>query len=319
MLPKLHINFVDFWATFDKCNNLFYRVLSEKYEVIISEDPDILFFSCYGWEYLNYKCIKIFYTAENKKVDFTAADYGISFESSGNRHQYRLPFYAYRILSDELLEKLLQTQSLSQAKKNWNEKKKFTCMIISNPGSPERINFFHKLNNVKKVDSGGLTLNNIGERIYDKMEFISQYKFVLSFENESSHGYLTEKLVDGLLSGGIPLYWGDPSVHNVFNEKRFLNLDNYPSEEKFIDEILNIANNKNKYINILQEPAFRNNNLPEELKLENFKAFLFKCVEESKNKKPVTITFNKYIHLFKIKLLKLKKKRIFFLRKINSI
>ena len=34
------------------------------------------------------------------------------------------------------------------------------------------IDFFHKLNEYKKVDSGGKYLNNIGKPVVDKMDFI---------------------------------------------------------------------------------------------------------------------------------------------------
>ena len=42
----------------------------------------------------------------------------------------------------------------------------------------------------------------------DKQKTLSQYTFVLAFENSDSDGYITEKIVQALLAGTIPLYWG---------------------------------------------------------------------------------------------------------------
>lgn len=315
-LPVLNINFADFWATFDKKNNLFYRILSEKYEVIISEDPDILFYSCYGWEYLKFNCIRIFYTAENKKVDFTAADFGISFEFLGRKNHYRFPFYAYRILSSNNLEKLCCELTEQEAERQREKKERFSCMVVSNPGAKKRIEFFQNLNNIKKVDSGGGTLNNIGGRISNKFEFISKYRFVLAFENESFPGYLTEKLVDGILAGGIPIYWGDPLVGNDFNVERFIHYKPGETEEDIFGAILDLEKDKEKYVEILKKPVFRNNTIPDVLKIDKLRQFLFYCISESKNKKPVAKSRKKYLHQFIIKKRKLQKKLIFLNRKI---
>ncbi|MDT0688603.1 glycosyltransferase family 10 [Salegentibacter sp. F188] len=317
--PSLKINFADFWATFDKKNNLFYRILSEKYEVIISEDPDILFYSCYGWEYLKFNCIRIFYTAENKKLDFTAADFGISFEFLDRKNHYRFPFYAYRILSSNNLDKLCQKFTEQEAERQWEQKKRFCCMVVSNPGAKKRIEFFQNLNNLKKVDSGGGTLNNIGGRISNKLEFISKYKFVLAFENESFPGYLTEKLVDGILAGGIPVYWGDPLVGNVFNVERFIHYRPGENEEDIFATIFNMEKDKEKYMEILRKPVFRNNTIPDVLEIDNLSQFLFYCISESKNRKPVAKTAKKYLHQLNIKKRKLQKKLIFLNRRLNFL
>ena len=47
-MKKIRVNFVDFWPDFQKDNNYFYHLLSQKYDVEIDEEglnPDLLFFS----------------------------------------------------------------------------------------------------------------------------------------------------------------------------------------------------------------------------------------------------------------------------------
>ena len=50
------------------------------------------------------------------------------------------------------------------------------------------------------------------ESVSNKMDFIKDYKFVISFENSSNPGYTTEKLIEPMLVNSIPIYWGNTEV-----------------------------------------------------------------------------------------------------------
>jgi hypothetical protein len=317
MKNKLKVNFADFWATFNKKENYFLKVLSEKYEVEISEDPDILFYSCYGWNYLKYKCVRIYYTAENKKTDFSACDFSISFEFLERRNHYRLPFYAYHILKDNLLEKINKPITEDEASAIWRTKNKFCCMVVSNSNAKKRLEFFHKLSEFKNVDSGGLTLNNVNGRVKNKNEFSEKYKFILAFENESFPGYLTEKIVDAFLVNAIPIYWGDPFVSNEFNKERFLNYEDYNSEEELINRILQIERNEDMFIKKLSSPLFKNNQIPSVLNEIHFQEFLWECVVQSQQIKPVATTPKRYLHFARILKYKSGKKFEFIKKRLE--
>jgi len=67
------------------------------------------------------------------------------------------------------------------------------------------------------------------------VETYKRYKFVITFENRQLNGYLTEKIVNALLAGVVPIYFGAPDVGNYLNTKRFVHCDvdaekvlNYP-------------------------------------------------------------------------------------------
>lgn len=318
MRKKIKLYFTDFWATFNKNDNLFLNLISEKFDVEINEeDPDILIYSCYGWEYLKYDCIRIYYTPENKKTDFSACDFSISFEFLNKPNHYRLPFYAYRILEGNLLEKLKTNLTRDQATKLWYEKGKFCSMVVSNSKAKFRLNFYRKLNNIKKVDSGGTILNNIGGRVHDKMKFIDNYKFNLVFENESYPGYLTEKLVDALVVNSIPLYWGDPLVNEDFNPNRFINLNEFTSEQLLIDKVLKLEKDKEAYISVLLEPVFRNNLIPSVLDRNKLDNFLWSSIENGLKKKPIAKTYYKYFHFYNILKYKSEKKIRQITKRIN--
>lgn len=77
MKKKIKIKFVDFWNDFDIYDNDFYKILFEKYDVEISNQPEYIFYSCFGFKNLDYNCIKIYYTGENIVPDFNNCDYAI--------------------------------------------------------------------------------------------------------------------------------------------------------------------------------------------------------------------------------------------------
>src|SRR5581483_66282 len=100
-------------------------------------------------------------------------------------------------------------------------------------------------------------------------QFISEYKFVISFENKRYPGYLTEKIVEPMLVNSIPIYWGDPMVDNEFNPKSFINVSDFESVDKAIQHIIELDQNDEKYKSYLREPWFANNVLNEDHLQEN--------------------------------------------------
>ena len=89
---KLKINFVDFWPNFVPTDNYFYHLLSTKYDVEISDSPDILFYADFGTSHKDQLARqKVYYTGENKRPNFDECDFAFSFDFSDNPKNYRLP------------------------------------------------------------------------------------------------------------------------------------------------------------------------------------------------------------------------------------
>lgn len=57
-MKKIYLKFVDFWDGFDTISNFIVDALSIQYEVVLSNEPDYLFYSCFGTSHLEYDCIK---------------------------------------------------------------------------------------------------------------------------------------------------------------------------------------------------------------------------------------------------------------------
>jgi hypothetical protein len=159
--------------------------------------------------------------------------------------------------------------------------KKFCNFIYSNgSGSAERVVFLDLLSKYKKVDSGGRVQNNIGYLVDNKLEFIRDYKFSIAFENVSSNGYTTEKIVDAKVAGTIPIYWGNKKVDAEFNPKSFINCHDYKNFEAVVDVIKYLDSNDEAYLKMANEPLFVSNEIPAALQQQSIASFLFNIIEQ---------------------------------------
>jgi alpha(1,3/1,4) fucosyltransferase len=251
--PMLKVYFTDFWKEFDPLDNFFINLLKELYNVELDSDkPDILFYSYRGKTFLNYRCNRIFFTGENIRPKLFDCDYALSYDFSSNKRIIRLPLYVlYRGF-----DRLTKPKNIEHLVK---QKNKFCSFLVSNKYSSRRIDFFKKLSKYKKVDSGGRLLNNIGHSVSDKWEFLIPYKFNIAFENTSYPGYTTEKVMEPMIVGTIPIYWGNPLIDRDFNTKSFVNCHDYDNDEEVIEKIIELDTHEGKYREMLTEPWFKDN------------------------------------------------------------
>lgn len=280
-MKKIKINFVDFWDGFDKKDNFFYKTLSEKFEVIITDKPDYLFYSVFGVEHKKSDCIKIFYTGECVSPNFQECDYALGFDYlTFEDRYYRLPNYLRKENDIQLVSK-----KHIDIESEINNKEGFCCFCYSNAGAKERNYFFRELSKYKKVDSGGSVFNNIGYQVGDgrynirakdrdssKIEWQRKYKFCIAFENTSYRGYTTEKLPQAFAAQTIPIYWGNPLIEKEFNGNAFINCHNYNNFNEVIEMIKKIDNDDELYAKMLSESAWNNRNVEEQV--EGAKYFL---------------------------------------------
>ncbi|MFP4528180.1 MAG: glycosyltransferase family 10 domain-containing protein [Candidatus Kapaibacterium sp.] len=255
--PKIKLFFTDFWPVFNIEDNYFLDVLSPEFDIELDEkNPDFLIYSVFGTSFYRYNCIRIFYTGENIRPDFTRCDYSFSFDFSDDPRSFRLPLYPF--FGDP--EKLLKQRNINDI---MISKTEFCNFIYSNPGPAERVDFFHKLSKYKKVISAGRFLNNTGIPLKNKKDFLSKFKFTIAFENQSWPGYTTEKIFEPMLVGSLPIYWGNPLISKDFNPDSFLNYHDYGSVDELIDRIIEIDSNDDLWAKYLSQPYFHDNELSE--------------------------------------------------------
>jgi hypothetical protein len=56
----------------------------------------------------------------------------------------------------------------------------------------------------------------------DKLATMGAYKFALCFENIEFSGYVTEKVIDCLAAGIVPIYWGAPNIREYVPDTCFI-------------------------------------------------------------------------------------------------
>lgn len=74
------------------------RLLRKRYNVELSDAPDLLIYSVWGNEHLKYQCTKLFYISEPFSPNFNECDYAIGFDPIRFGPRYlRLPVFAMEI------------------------------------------------------------------------------------------------------------------------------------------------------------------------------------------------------------------------------
>lgn len=298
-METLRIYFADFWESFDMQDNYFWNLLSERYHLLLDpKNPEILFYSYRGLmdvrkkTFHRYKCIRIFYTGENIRPDFNECDFALSYDHLSDPRNLRVPLYVLYNDFPQLVNRTIPNNLLDQ-------KSKFCCFVVSNPGNSIRNEFFQLLSGYKKVDSGGRYLNNIGGPVSDKIEFMKEYKFVISFENESYPGYVTEKVYEPKLVDSLPIYWGDPLVSNEFNSASFINCHEFISMQAVVERIVELDQNDDLYMQYAKAPFFPDDKPNEYFDKERILGFLQTIIDNRSNYKPLASTYKHYLYLLR--------------------
>lgn len=76
--------------------------------------------------------------------------------------------------------------------------------------------FHHNEDSLIKLENGGI------EKYAAKHLYISNFLFNLCCENSNTDGYCTEKLIQSIFAGCIPIYWGDFVNEEIFNQNRII-------------------------------------------------------------------------------------------------
>ena len=277
-MKTVRVWYTDFWPGFRLEDLFLLDGLSDDIKIVLDpKNPDVLIYSCFGTEHYTYDCVRIFFTGENVRPDFNVCDYGIGFDhlSFGDRH-LRHPLYL------EYLESAGPLQDRSPVNASFLEGRGFCTFIYSNGrADPIRDGFFHRLSQHRQVHSLGRHLRN--DDRFDKMtglkpvaaklKAMGDFNFAIAFENSSTPGYATEKILHAFAARCIPIYWGDPLVHLDFNPYAFINRHDFPDDESCIAHVIELAGNPVRMVAMLNEPVFAKGNDPA-VRKQDLAAFL---------------------------------------------
>ncbi len=281
-MKKIKIKFIGFWLGFQENNNIIYNTLSKYYDVELSDQPDYLFYSTFchnNFDYLNYDCVRIFWSGENASPDFNYCDYSIGFDniSYNDRHLCFPLFLAYGQLNDA-------ANKHEEVNENtFEQKPEFCNFIVGNTeGMQARTDIFHLLNSYKPVASCGTYLTNTWPVVtneQEKLAFQNRCRFSITFESVAQPGFITEKILHAFAAKTVPIYLGDEDITDVFNPASFVNCRDYDSLEAVVDRVKEIEEDPQLWQKMVSTPCFKDAAYPQK-KWAEFDAFLRNIMDQ---------------------------------------
>jgi hypothetical protein len=133
------------------------------------------------------------------------------------------------------------------------EKTRKLSWVTSNlallPGHRARLDFLDRLRGKVEFDLFGRGFREL----HDKWEGVAPYEYSIAYENTIADYYFTEKLMDCLVAGAVPLYYGSKSIYRFFPEKSIIAID--PNDPNIENKILDIINfdDRNARLSALEE------------------------------------------------------------------
>lgn len=256
-MQKIKIAYVDFWKGMVPEEHIFTKILKKHYDVeITKQNPDFVFCSTFGQEYLTYDCPRILFVGEAFCPDFNLYDYAIGFDHMNFGDRYLR--YPLCLMDRENMKCAID--KVNRPREDYLNRTGFCSFVVSSGGGVGDLRtwYFEQLSQYKQVSSGGRYRNNLpdGQPVADKKAFQEKYRFSLAFENTRFPGYVTEKLIDAWAAGTIPIYCGDPLAIKDFNEKAFINCSCKEDYEKVLQRIKEIETNQELYLQMMKEPIF---------------------------------------------------------------
>ncbi|KAK5581071.1 hypothetical protein RB653_001099 [Dictyostelium firmibasis] len=197
-------------------------------------------------------------------------NFKISFESNSDiRFGFDTPisssFQGYKELS---LHELLKIKN--QFQKEYQEKK-LNNTLESHQSSFPLVNWFctncqsfsnrneyvQELMKYIVIDSYGKCLNNIptsdylkresGDPFERKKNILSKYKFTIVFENSLCQDYVSEKVLDALVAGSVPIFMAHPSTIKYLPYRSFIFVGDFNSAEELANFLKYLDRNQEEY------------------------------------------------------------------------
>jgi hypothetical protein len=273
--PPIHVFFNKFWPGFAEKTDIidctfFVQLLEKTFNAAIHvtqrpDDATILVESIFGsYSLLGYKKWRatILFTGESdysntQNVD--KYDCVLGFEDTHDNFVKCPLFIIFLLTNPSIMKEIENVERPIPTEIPPN----FASIIISNAyHGKERLEFFNTAKKEMPVFSGGKHDNNVGFVVpgsYNSSAMVDFYrrgKFAITMENNDKPYYITEKLINGIRAGVVPIYWGTQRVTEFFNPRRFIHLSSSPTKvdiETMITRMKNMT--EEEYLNIIREPV----------------------------------------------------------------
>lgn len=116
-----------------------------------------------------------------------------------------------------------------------HKKNKNTSIIASGKKTTEGHRLRHDIirNNSTNIDVYGTGYNPV----QNKITALKDYRFSIVIENDSVDNWFTEKIIDCLVTGTVPIYWGCNNIGDYFDINGFIIIKNIDDFERIIPSL----------------------------------------------------------------------------------
>lgn len=127
-----------------------------------------------------------------------------------------------------------------------HEKSKLVSIVASSKTSTTGQRMRHEASNlIDKNDRFG----NAYKQIENKIEALRDYKFSIVIENCKQEGFFTEKIIDSIIVGTVPIYWGCPDIGDHFDKRGIIQFDSLDDLKKILlSDLESFYNERKEYI-----------------------------------------------------------------------
>lgn len=132
-------------------------------------------------------------------------------------------------------------------------------LMCSHDDGGTRKEIVDNLSEFMKVCLPGKFMHNTGDVwVKNKIEYLKKYKFNICSENVDADGYVSEKLLDSLKAGCIPIYVGSLGAAEVkiFNQNRIIYWNIEGDNTNNIKQIRNLLEDEKMYNEFVSQPLF---------------------------------------------------------------
>lgn len=217
--------------------------------------------------------LKIFLARENLAfrpkwkqfmLNSPCVDLSIGFDDIKDNPKYiHIPFWIMWTLDP------METYESIRAKiERWNSpdnssyyNRKF-CSFLCSHGDKGREMILNELSAIDKVDSAGRWMNNDdslkSEFGDNKLLWLKNYRFNLTPENSNAPGYVTEKLLDAISCGCVPIYWGGDNKPDpdIFNQDAIIFFNMNKENTDTIRIVKELNSDSKRYMEFAAQPRF---------------------------------------------------------------
>jgi hypothetical protein len=302
-MKKIKVHFLDWYDWImpgSSQDNIFLYLLKKNFDVILDDkNPDVLFYSLYFGAHKNYNnCLKIYVNSEPMNyndlslypsdsrhiVAINDSDYMFTSYQSNISKNYYMPIFLLWLYHHIKVTKIVESFESLTKYREITDKNRFCIFLHKNHNAEKRNQLLSKVTQYKQVEFRSDSISN-NYCSLGKINGIKNFKFSFAMQNhyykENKYNYVVpglidEKIIESLIAGTIPLYYGNENVGDYINSESIINFHDFESDERFIQKIIDIDSNNKLFEDYLRQPIIKN---LEMLRLNELENFLLKIIK----------------------------------------